>query len=766
MPRALRKWGRDLAAIAFLALVTIIFFWKVLFTSDYTLLSGWDGSIQWYAWYRFAADWVRQGVLPLWDPFVYGGHSFIGEAQAGLFYPLNLLQAFLIPAGRSLLPSDIYHMMALHGFFAAAFMYIFARVLGMLIGPALVAAIVYAFGGFVAHRLFGHLNIFYGVVWLPLLLAFFHLAVTRRRPLLAVAAGLGLGIVTLVGHLMPPVYSALVLGAYALYLVFGAWRRRKGRAVLVYPLAMLAVTGLFAAGIAAIQMLPSLEYEALALKWTGAPVPPLLGSARSSYEVASSYYYFHPQQLVSYFMPFVYSPEEGSSYLGILPLGLIAVGALGWRKNGSRFFVALALVAFAFALGRESIIHPILWALVPFLEKARIAVRGLFVVSLCAAVLAGCGMQAMLAPTPRTRRLVDALQRYSGYALGVLIIAGLALSMWGTQQKPPAKLDFYYSALLMSVLAWMAIALWKRLLPSPRAWQAIVIGVLLFDLLSHGAAIFPLVRDFNRTTNWAPETYYRDTGAVEFLQQQPGNFRIDVQNNAISPNEGDVWQIPSVTGHGNTMIADYYTLRSLGWQPGTRLYDLLNIRYIVTTDTLKTLPLVYAGDAATGDPKVYENPTALPRAWLVHKATPVTPGDDTWRRLQQPDFDPATEAVVASPVALPGGGSGGTARVAAYTLHNIAVAVDTPSDALLVTAENYYPGWVARIDGEAAPIVKVDGALRGVTVPAGQHDVIFSYEPRSFTIGAVITVTTLLVAVLLFSGYAVARLVRRQGRAA
>ncbi|MBL8840346.1 MAG: hypothetical protein JNL90_02330 [Planctomycetes bacterium] len=54
---------------------------------------------------------------------------------------------------------------------------------------------------------------------------------------------------------------------------------------------------------------------------------------------------------------------------------------------------------------------------------------------------------------------------------------------------------------------------------------------------------------------------------------------------------------------------------------------------------------------------------------------------------------------------------------------------------LLVQSDCWYPGWVARIDGVLTPLLRVDHALRGVTVPPGEHDVQFLYVPRRLLLG-------------------------------
>ncbi|MDQ4133998.1 MAG: YfhO family protein, partial [Actinomycetota bacterium] len=80
---------------------------------------------------------------------------------------------------------------------------------------------------------------------------------------------------------------------------------------------------------------------------------------------------------------------------------------------------------------------------------------------------------------------------------------------------------------------------------------------------------------------------------------------------------------------------------------------------------------------------------------------------------------------------------------------------------LLVVAETYFPGWVARVDGERVPVVEADGAFVGVPVPAGDHRVTLEYQrPAASTAGRLVTATTLLLSVALLLH---PRLRRRRG---
>lgn len=69
------------------------------------------------------------------------------------------------------------------------------------------------------------------------------------------------------------------------------------------------------------------------------------------------------------------------------------------------------------------------------------------------------------------------------------------------------------------------------------------------------------------------------------------------------------------------------------------------------------------------------------------------------------------------------------ADIIAYTDMAVELHLRVSEESLLVLSDLDYPGWVATIDGEEAPIWCVDGVVRGVRVSAGEHEVSFRYHP-------------------------------------
>ena len=173
---------------------------------------------------------------------------------------------------------------------------------------------------------------------------------------------------------------------------------------------------------------------------------------------------------------------------------------------------------------------------------------------------------------------------------------------------------------------------------------------------------------------------------------------------------------------------------------------MLNIEFILFPPGSKNPPLYAPLDLVqqSDEGTIYRNPQALPRAWFVH--TVETIADDTQQldRLAQPNFDPATVAIV--PEAIPALGQPSpedSVQTITYAPNSAQIRASVGSAALLVLADAYTDDWRVTVDGKPAKLYRTNYALRGVWLPQGTHDVVFSYRPRSFMIGGLISLATL-----------------------
>lgn len=90
-------------AIASLVLLSLLF-WKlrILDTGVSQMLTFYSADLytQHSPMTEYAVSAVRQGRLPLWNPYQLCGEPFLAIPYVGVFYPINLLYLFLsVPAG-------------------------------------------------------------------------------------------------------------------------------------------------------------------------------------------------------------------------------------------------------------------------------------------------------------------------------------------------------------------------------------------------------------------------------------------------------------------------------------------------------------------------------------------------------------------------------------------------------------------------------------------------------------------------------------------
>jgi hypothetical protein len=153
----------------------------------------------------------------------------------------------------------------------------------------------------------------------------------------------------------------------------------------------------------------------------------------------------------------------------------------------------------------------------------------------------------------------------------------------------------------------------------------------------------------------------------------------------------------------------------------------------------------------SGESRVFENLRAMPRAWLASEVIKVAPEEalKIIKSSRMPDgrtFDPLQIALVEEPVILAEKNIDPTAsaRVSRLSANTMEVYTHSASPSFLLTSDAYYSGWNATLDGKPAPIYRADYAIRGVSVPGGDHVIRFEFRPKSFYFGLAISIISLL----------------------
>lgn len=741
-----------IASVLLLFVAVVLFYWKILLTHQFSLLTDSESVNQAYSWFHFLAANLRSGVFPLWDPYMFAGRSFAGEMQTGAFYPLNWLLA-LVPFNRQgMLSPHLYHIYYVFGhFLAACFMFALVRGLGLSRFSALIAGLCFSLGGFVA-RMGGWPHMLESCIWLPLifllLLRALNAESTRGALVRASGAGLLVGMSILAGGLHVVIMQAIVVVSAAVF--YGSHRTNRGpaagerqwrRAALV--VAAIAIVG-FAAG--AVQLLPSMEYSAHALRFLGGPAPAIPATEKIPYAYLRDG--LSANSILTFLFPGfsgnVGSGEFSNPYIGIFPLMLAVAGIWKcWANLWVRYAAGLAAAAFLFSLGGFSFLHGILYALVPYLWMAREPGRYIFLSDFGLILLAAFGAETLFsnAAVPGSWSGMIRILKW----VAIAYAAAFAVpALFGHPEIGPwisLSIILFFAAFLLFLYASKGhVGATVRFL---------VIGLILFDLNAFDWTAANKIEVARTGTNYLQRMISFE-GVAAFLKSRPGQFRTEVQANPI-PNIGDIYGLETTTGGGVTLLINYSELM----HSSPRANDLLNVKYFVKPATVNDPGAVY-NDANW---KVYENSAAFPRAWIVHESAVERSRDKLLHELSSPATQLDRVALVSEPLAEalePQSQSAQElAAVEQHGTNGLQIKVHTQSRALLVTSEIFYPGWHATVNGQAARIYEVDGALRGVVVPKGESAVIFHYAPRPVFFGAALTA-------LAFFGVGIAALLNRK----
>ncbi|MBA4743836.1 MAG: YfhO family protein [Muricauda sp.] len=170
------------------------------------------------------------------------------------------------------------------------------------------------------------------------------------------------------------------------------------------------------------------------------------------------------------------------------------------------------------------------------------------------------------------------------------------------------------------------------------------------------------------------------------------------------------------------------------YQNNLQVLNMLNVKYIIQQD-----------EEGNSFPAV--NPDANGNAWFVNQLVPVSSANEEILKLK--DFNSKTQAVVNTkqyPELTKlrySVDSLAQIKLVDYRPDYLKYTSNNTNDGFAVFSEMHYPsGWSAFIDGEPQEHYKVNYALRGMKVPAGQHEIEFMFEPEVVETGSQITLAS------------------------
>ena len=713
---------------------------------------------------QFQYESIRTGSLPVWNSRVMCGFPFVGNPQSGFIYPFNWI--FFAVASLSLLS----WMMVLHHALAGLGTYLLIRRYGCSLWPALLSATAFLVGPFfVAATAEGHYTQTCVIAWIPW--AAWGYERIRRGERLGIA--LTAGAVSLSffgGHAQETMYLVLLLSGFLLLDLYAAWREQQREEIRRLGTAWIAVL-VTIVGLVMVDLLPIWIYTKQAVRAGG-----IDAAAASSISLGWSNFW----QLLDPFVlggPGQYRGEgsfywETLCYFGttVLFLALIAILFRPQVFPIGRWTI-VAIVTLLFALGDDTPLFPVLHRYLPGVSFFRSPSRSLYFATLAFSVLAGLGMQSVWYHFSSIS--YRSLQRPLMAVGGMLILVSVGLGFWRPELPGIGALNWLVLACCITAsLLLMGIVMLRP------TWRSIVGPAFVLLVLVEGTWHAHYV------TATIPASQVRQGQPVQtFLTKQRLTDRVIAEQDLLSDREALIFQLSKLGGlesvplaravvpivmlsHHSQPVAQLvgFDQIDLAALPKT-LLDLTGTRYAAVRhqpDSPPALPgwqLVEQGQMAPEfalrgvEPlpipyAIYAVEDPLPRAFVlgtVELLSAKMPLEEQVRRL-----NPREKVLLTNDLLPPGERQPlQPATIVEDRGDRLRIAANLTAPGYLVVSDTYYPGWTARVNGKPTPIVPANIGFRAIPLGPGQHEVMLEFWPPGFNFGAVCSVTTLVLLILL-----------------
>ena len=734
-----------LIALLIFYLLIIVFFNKLVFqrfdlASSPDFLSG-------MVLIESSAKLAEEGP-PLWSPYFFGGMPCMASVQYPLFtytfFNWGVVERIIAVLFINPMMDSNIRLMLFHFLMAGAFTYLLARSLRMSWLVSIFAGLIYMFTPqLIVLPNVGHGSKLFTCAYIPLVLLTVKRILERRKLLDFALFVLAIGMTLLSFHVQMAFYALLAGG---MYLVWSIIFDIKGQSRAIPLKVVLFVAGVaLGFGFAASAYLPVYEYTPYSIRG---------GSEGGLDWDYATNWSFHPLESLTYVVPSFFG-FGGSTYWGYMPftdmplywgmaaLVLAVMAAILARNRMVTFFLILFFFAWIVSFGKYfPILFKPMFELMPFFKSFRVPVMIQILMVFSIAMLAGYGLEKVKEMAGKSAPLKPILYTAGGILTAAVLMSVLdspfqsAVTGWIKTIRPQMPVQAHpqlFNMLLSdlwkgAIFAGAVLGLVYLFLKRKMSFNLLVPLLSLLLLIDLWLVNEHLI---NPTPRANMQAYLQPTPAVNFLRAQGKPFRVYPADRIRPQNWYGYFGLESIDGYMGTKMKRYQEILDGVGLNNFNLINMLNARYILSDRDLSSLPNLEL--VMDGQQKVYLNKTALPRAWLVKDIVTLPQLEDRLEYLKA--FNPRTEAIVEQPIDLPSN-TGGEAEILSWSPLEMRVKTRSAGGSFLVLSEIYYPPyWKAFVDGKKARLYPTNQLLRGVVVPAGEHEIVFKCESVVYRAG-------------------------------
>ncbi len=480
---------------------------------------------------------------------------------------------------------------------------------------------------------------------------------------------------------------------------------------------------------------------------------------------------------------------DGPHYVGAIVLFLFVLGLILVKGPEKWWLLTATVLSIMLAWGKNFMAFSNLFIeYFPGYNKFRAVTMTLVIAEFCIPLLGFLALRDIFSGTTSKKEIIRGLKIASGLTAGfillIIIIPGIAGSFLGqyendlpgwlksaliADRKDLLKSDAIRSLVFILFSTGVIIGfIYDKL---RKEYAILIIGILIvFDLWT----VDKRYLNADRFERPAPvQKAFMPTVADTYILQDPSQHR--VLNLTVSPfndNSPTSYFHKSIGGYHGAKMERYQELIDTCINPGISAFgaaagnaksveDLqvaLNSTPVPALNMLNTKYIIYN----PGTPPLI-NPRALGNAWFIEKPMIVANANEEISAIN--NLDPSKEAVIdklfkdqitklSYPVL-----ENEKIELISYQPDEVIYKYSSKEEKLAVFSEIYYPaGWKSFIDGKESKYFRANYVLRGMIVPAGDHEIRFIFKPASYIIGNKISLASSALLILMLAGYFLAKL--------
>ena len=687
---------------------------------------------------HFDRQILKNGKIPLWNPYQGCGVPHIANMQSAFFYPLNIFVYLLNWKW------GLFFLFFFKLYFVGLFFYLYLREIKISPPVSMVFSVSGMYMGFNLSPLyFPFTNVAF---FFPLALWTIELILKKPKQFKGYFI-FCLGFVATIfgGHPELVFYSMFTLVIYLLGRLYLTYRLDlyDGYLPVLIKFFIALIIGIM---ISSIQLLPFLEYFRLSSAYLSRNTLELTIHSLPVYLLVFNILPTLTPRNMLLLLNYVFNKYQTIltlTYTGvsILLLGITGVIALSKDKI-VRIFIIISIITLC-----TGFYVPYVHAIITKIPGFDIGRNYYMLIFACWALLiiSSKALDNFIKGNIKLRSfdISAILILMLIIVLGFFFIRGDYPSMSNSVQK---AVSYYLTFSTAAAIIIMVFTLWILKIKN-RQFLLILMGILIYAQTALPMIfIEPAIK---------PAYFYPINSIFTMLQKKKGQpFRVTalISNTlpiAYAANINTFYRIEDIRNYDALGVNWYNSIFSYIKESDS--LNLTNVKYLIVRNEfdLSNLTNVFQPVAEYNGYTLYKNLSAFNRAFMVYHYIIADGQQQALDLLSTYSGQLNTTAIIFKKdiQAMPfTPDTQGTYKIAfvKYASGYIKMSCNTSQPGLFFISDTYFPGWHARVDGKETKIIRTDYAFQGLWLSKGNHIIELNYDPASFKYGTLLSIIGIL----------------------